>query len=119
MNIFRLYCRLMKKQVVIVLFCLGFLLIFIQLFTKVSENNKESNITVALQLEENTPVTEGMQQYLSKECEIVLLDNNTEDWKDQLFYQKIQAMIKVPYGFTESMLTENGRKLSIEYLSVV
>lgn len=117
MQIFNMYFKLIKKCIPIY-FLYGVVFILL-LIVKIGENqekyNQDYKIAVGIINNDVTDVfTDNLQVYLEKYCDIYYMGTSRYDLDDNLYYHNIDAIINIPYGFMEGLLTEDIQKPNIE-----
>ncbi|MCJ7691339.1 MAG: ABC transporter permease, partial [Clostridiaceae bacterium] len=110
MQVFKVYFKIIKaniKQMSI------YLIIFLALSLAISMSTKSKNeesfsqvkTNVAfINLGENTALTEGFRDYLSKHVNFIEIENNEENLQDALFFREVEYILTIPNDFTVDFL---------------
>lgn len=60
----------------------------------------------------NSKLSEGLESYLGKNCNIVNIPDNTQKLQDALFFRTVSYIVRVPDGFSEDLLA--GRPVQLQ-----
>ena len=80
--------------------------------TKQETSFNRSKTPVAVIAEENTPLTEGLIEELSKSAYFMEIKDDPNEIQDTLYYRFATYILRIPEGFTEGFL--NGEEVSLE-----
>jgi ABC-2 type transport system permease protein len=83
----------------------------------VAANFTETKVKIAfINYDTNSRLVEGLNNYLSKNTNIVNIPDDTQKLQDALFFREVEYIVKVPKGFTEGLLT--GKVIQLEKTAV-
>lgn len=118
MQVYKAFFKIIYKNLIqIMIYVVVFLLLTV-IFTKTYTNPGNTNFTETkvniafINHDTNSKLVEGLKDYLSKNANIVNIQDNTEKLQDALFFREVEYIVKVPRGFTEGFA--NGKDLQIE-----
>ncbi|MEI6132570.1 MAG: ABC transporter permease [Bacillota bacterium] len=122
MQVFKAYFLVIKKNLPQMFIYAG---IFLALAVMISSLNKptpagefsQSKIRLAIfNNDTKSQITNELKGFLSKNTEIVLLEDNNEKIQDALFFRNVEYIIRIPAGFAESLRSQKA--MQIEKTSV-
>ena len=122
MQVFKLYAKLIKKNLPSLLLYFGIFMFIVVLVTIVTKDTtatefEQSKVNIAyINRDEESVILDGFKEYLGRSTEFVEIDESEEGMRDALFFQMVEYIIIVPDGFTDSMIS--GNPSSIKKLSV-
>ncbi|HEY8365248.1 MAG TPA: ABC transporter permease [Haloplasmataceae bacterium] len=112
MPVYKAYFKIIKHY-------LPQLLIYIVVFTALSiafaqSSSSNTDITFSetkvkvafINYDNDSPITEGLKNYLNKTVNLIDLPDNKKTLQDALFFREVEYIIKIPQGFTESLYNE-------------
>jgi len=118
MPVYKAYFKIVKKNLPIIsVYVLVFLLITIPLThfysKKTSSVFQPTRINIVLINEESAaPLSQGLQNYLERNANIIDLPGDRESLQDALFFRKVEYILRIPAGFSQSCLSgKNDVKL--------
>jgi ABC-2 type transport system permease protein len=83
----------------------------------VATNFTETKVKIAfINYDTNSRLVEGLNNYISKNTNIVNISDDTQKLQDALFFREVEYIVKVPKGFTEGLL--NGKVIQLEKTAV-
>jgi ABC-2 type transport system permease protein len=96
-----------------------YLIIFVGLsllFTNSASENDVSNFTetkiqMGVVLEDPTPLTQGLLDYLNKIGTVTLYSDENDELQDAFFFRQVQYVLKIPKGFTEDFINNQSKVL--------
>lgn len=117
MQAFKAYFKIVnKRKSGFLIYFLIFLLISIVITNSLagisSQSFSETKSSMAFYAEENTPLVQGLKDYLGKNAMLVDIPDTQQDIQDALFYNQITYALRVPQGFTDSFI--NGGSVSLQ-----
>lgn len=71
----------------------------------------ETKYPVAFFDYDNTPLTAGLKQSISKSADFVSIKDKSSDLSDALFYHSVRYIVRVPKGFTKNFLDGKNAKI--------
>ena len=114
MQVCRAYFKVIKKHYpsLIIYFAIFLLLAVIVSSslkgqTSAEYNKTESNIAI-INNDSDSPLNQGLVNYLSSNAKIVKLNDNNEDIQDALFYGNVSYVLRIPAGFSQSFASGTG-----------
>lgn len=112
-----IYKNLSQIMIYVVIF-LFFAIAFARYYTSpVSTSFTETKINIAfINHDKDSKLVEGLKNYLSKNANIVNIQDDTQKLQDALFFRKVEYIVKVPRGFTEGLIS--GKTLQLEKTAV-
>jgi ABC-2 type transport system permease protein len=119
MQVFKLCMKIIKKNMAVMLMYVGIFLAvsLIISFSASSEQQNENDFTpvksnISFISEESSPLIDGLKQELGKVANFVELPDETEALQDALYFRSVSYILRVPRGFTESLM--NGENVQLE-----
>jgi len=110
MQVFKVYFKIIKAN-------LGQMSIYLMIFLimslafsmsqppKIEESFSQTKTNVAfINLGENTVLTEGFKQYLSKSVNFIDVENKQNKLQDALFFRDVDYIVTIPKNFTTNFL---------------
>lgn len=121
MPVFKLSMKIIKKNIPIMsIYIVIFLTITALFANQGSEQNetlyKESHINVAWISHEESLLVDGFKDMLSQYANYVDVEDNREVLQDALFFRVVEYIIRIPEGFTESIM--KGEPKDVEITSI-
>lgn len=122
MQAFSAYFKIVnKRKGGFLVYFIIFLLISIVITNSLSQTTtqafSQTKSYIAFYSAENTPLTQGLQNYLSKNAVLVNVPDTEEDIQDALFYSRVTYVLRIPQGFTDSFM--NGSNTALLQKKVV
>ena len=110
MPVYKLSMKIIKKNIPVMLIYiivfLGITVIFASQGTQQAEATfKSTKINVAFYSEETTPLVEGFKNELSRYANYIDIEDSKEALQDALFFRDVQYILRVPAGFTDSVMS--------------
>lgn len=117
MTVFKGYLKIMKQNMPIILLYMGVffaITLMIQASTRQSMGGvyQAESVKIGFVDEDGGSLAQGFQEYLEKYHEVIPMENDKKKLQENLFYQNIQYIVKVPDGFEEKCLMQD-EKLSV------
>ena len=122
MQVFNAYFKIIRKSLPQLLIYVAVFMTLAVLLTIASTESPqtgfaESRINIAFFNYDNaaddglaSALTEGLREFLAKSANIINIEDNREKLQDALFFQKIAYIVRIPAGFTKSIIKgENAR----------
>lgn len=122
MQVFNAYFKIIKKNFASMAIYLIIFLLLTVLLSTLNTNNNTSGFTGSktkltfFNDDENSPLINGFKNYLSENAILVSIEDNKEKIQDALFFRNTEYIIRVPKGFTKSLLEK--KEMSLEKISV-
>lgn len=122
MQVYRAYFKVILKNLHQLMI---YVVVFISLaVTLASINTKPVNIgfsetkvnIVFINYDTNSKLIEGLKNYMSKNANIVNIEDDTQKLQDALFFREVEYIVKVPKGFTDGLL--GGKIIQLEKTTV-
>jgi len=109
MSVFNVCLRVLKKNLPTILI---YFFVFVMVSTIVtmvftpSEAGEfgKTKIPVALFAHEQTPLIEGLKESLADQADFIEIEDDREKLQEALFYRRIHYILRIPAGFTDSLL---------------
>jgi ABC-type multidrug transport system, permease component len=113
MQAFKAYFKIVNKRksgflVYFIIFLLISVVITNSLAGMTGQAFSQAKSNIAFYSAENTPLVQGLKDYLSKNAVLVDVPDTQQDIQDALFYQKVSYVLRVPQGFTDSFMQNTG-----------
>ncbi len=123
MQVYKAYFRIIKQNLpeISIYICI-FLLITVMLTyfggDRTSHGFNETKTNIAfINDDQGAALAAGLRDYLNQNANIINIANNEESLQDALFFKKIEYIVKVPAGFSQSIF--NGKnEVKIEKTSI-
>ncbi|MEK6265479.1 MAG: ABC transporter permease [Clostridium sp.] len=117
MQVFKVYFKIIKANmgqmsIYLIIFLAMSIAIAASQAQKSGENFSQTKTNVAfINLDENTTLTKGFKEYLSKYANFIDIENNKEKLQDALFFRNVEYIVTIPKDFTENFLHGNPIEL--------
>lgn len=120
MTVFKGYLLILKRNasiVLVYLFIFFGLTMIMENATRSTESSsyKAQSVTIAYVDEDGGALSQGLKAYLGKYNKVIPMKNNKEKLQENLYYQNIEYIVRIPSGFEEKSLVK-GDKLSVTKL---
>lgn len=116
MTVFKGYLQIMKRNTKVILIYLAIFFGLTVLSQPGSRNKSESyhaeSVKIAYIDKDGGTLSKGLKAYLGKYNKMIPMKDNKAKLQENLYYQNIEYIIKVPSGFEKKCL-EKGEKLSV------
>lgn len=115
MTVFKGYMKITKRNAAMIILYLAVffgITLMIQSVTKDSEagdSYQAQSIKIGFVDEDGGALAKGFEEYLDKYHQMIPLENNKEVLQENLFYQNVEYIVKVPKGFEEKCLGGNEK----------
>lgn len=122
MQVFKLYLKIIKKNLPGIMLYLGIFLFIVVLITTISKDTsstafEQSKVRIAYINEgAQSPLTNGFRDYLKEYVEFVEVEETEEGMRDALFFRIVEYIIIVPDGFVEGI--EKDKPIKLKKLAV-
>lgn len=123
MQVYKACFKIMKQNLpAISIYVCIFLFITVMLTyfygQKTSPGFSQTRINIAfINQDQDTVLTDGLRDYLHQNANIVNIPNDQESLQDALFFRRIEYIVKIPAGFSQSFLSGKNN-VQIEKTSV-
>ena len=111
MQVYRAYFKIIKKHIVSLLIYLA-VFVFISVIISNALSGQQGSAFALTKSkiaffnnDQDSPLTDGLKDMLSRNAEVVNPEDNTQDIQDALFFGQIAYVIRIPDGFTQSFLS--------------
>lgn len=119
MPVFKVSMKIIKKNLPLMLIYI-FIFIMVSMIVKnlsgeggeTLSTYSDTKVPIAIIAEEHTALTEGISNALSEVSTLVELEDNKEAIQDALYFRAIYMVVRIPEGFTASVMS--GNPLSLE-----
>jgi len=115
MQVYKVYFKIIKKNLGQMLIYFGVFLMLAILLTNLGGGKSisgfsetKSNIAF-FNYDKDSQLVEGLKQYLSIHANIVDITDDTKSLQDALFFRKVEYIVRIPAGFTQNLLSSNNR----------
>jgi len=110
MQVFRTYFKILKKNMVpILIYSVLFLWLTIMIASNINVENTEfiaaKTDVMIINEDGDNELVKGFLSYLSQYANYIEAEEDEEARKDALFYRKVDYILTIPEGFTQSLLT--------------
>lgn len=122
MQVFNVYFKIIKANIKqMSIYLIIFLAIAIIFAISSTPKNEESfsqfkTNTAFINLDQNTVLTKGFENYLSRYVNFVKIENNQEKLQDALFFRNVEYIVTIPKNFTKDFL--QGKPVKVEKIIV-
>lgn len=108
-----IYKNLSQIMIYVVIFLL-FSVILSRAYTNpVNTNFTETKVNIAFVNHDiNSKLIQGLKDYLSKNANIINIQDNNKSLQDALFFRQVEYIVRVPEGFTDALI--RGKNVQIE-----
>ena len=118
MTVFKTFLKILNKNKFIIIMYTAILLIFGGFNMNTSEQNMsfvatKPNILI-INKDNNSKFTSNFVNYLSKNCNIVKIDNEKDKINDALFYREISYVLYIPDNYGKEFLNGNDIVLDVK-----
>jgi len=117
MQVYKAYFKVIRKHILSLLIYFGIFFVIAMIInssvsSQTSESFSETKSSIAVINEDtDSPLSGGLEKYLSKNADIIKINDSKEDIQDALFYSKIIYAVKIPRGFGKSLASGGSPKL--------
>lgn len=117
MPVFKAYFRVFLKVLPSLFIYVGIFIAISVIATTVSQDTfsgdfEQTDVSIAvIDREGGSPLVEGMKAYLGKTNTFVEIEDDPEALQDALFFRKVEYILIVPEGYTDSFLSGGMMKL--------
>jgi ABC-2 type transport system permease protein len=118
MQVFKLCLKIIKKNLpLMIMYVVIFLAVSMMIASASTKRDDTISVftktktNMAFISEEDTPLTRGLKEELSKVANFVELDGSEDSVKDALFFRRIYYVLRIPEGFTADLLSGGDLKL--------
>ncbi|MCI9415700.1 MAG: ABC transporter permease [Clostridiales bacterium] len=117
MPVFKAYFRVFLKVLPSLFIYVGIFIAISVIATTVSQDTfsgdfEQTDVNIAvIDREGGSPLVEGMKAYLGKTNTFVEIEDDPEALQDALFFRKVEYILIVPEGYTDSFLSGGTMKL--------
>lgn len=112
MQVFKVYFKVIYKNMIqIAIYLMVFLFFLIVLANTYSspENTNYAEIKVNMAFinyDKDSKIVEGLKDYISRKANIISIEDDAQKLQDALFFREVEYIVKVPEGFTGSLLNK-------------
>lgn len=116
MTVFKSYLKILKKYIPMIIIYTAMLVFFAIIATQ--SNNAVTNLEAVvpdvaiINNDKETKLLETFTNYISKNTQIVEIENDENSIQDALFFREITYVLIIPENYTDNLL--NGKKPTIE-----
>ena len=113
MQVFNVFFKIIKKNFTEISIYVGVFLFFAILPSTLTSNEINTGFTPTktdiafINHDEGSALVEGLKEYLSENANIVDIEDSEKKLQDALFFRDVEYIIRVPKGFSESLLSDN------------
>jgi ABC-2 type transport system permease protein len=118
MQVFKLCLKIIKKNLpLMIMYVVIFLAVSMMIASANTQRDDKISVftktktNMAFISEEDTPLTRGLKEELSKVAAFVELEGSEDSVKDALFFRKIYYVLRIPEGFTADFMSGMDPKL--------
>lgn len=122
MQVFKVYFKIIKANIkqmsiYLIIFLAISLIYSVSATPKREEGFSQTKTNVAfINLDEDTALTRGFKEYLSKYVNFVDVENKQDKLQDALFFREVEYIVTIPKNFTKDFL--QGKAVEIEKITV-
>lgn len=122
MQVFKVYFKIIKANIkqmsiYLIIFLAISLIYSVSATPKSEEGFSQTKTKVAfINLDEDTALTRGFKEYLSKYVNFVDVENKQDKLQDALFFREVEYIVTIPKNFTKDFL--QGKAVEIEKITV-
>ena len=122
MQVFKVFFKIIKANIAqmsiyLVVFLAMSIAISASSSTKSDESFSQTKTNIAfINLGENTALTKGFKEYLSKYVNFIDIENKQDKLQDALFFRDVKYIVTIPKDFTEDFL--QGKPVVVEKIIV-
>lgn len=117
MQVFKLYLKIIKKNLPGIMVYLGIFLFIVVLITTITRDTssttfEQSKVKIAYINEDiENPLINGFKDYLKDYVKFVEIEETEEGMRDALFFRVVEYIVIIPDGFVEGFENDNPMKL--------
>jgi len=114
MQVFKAYFKIIRKHIMSIMIYLIIFVVIAMIVTTMmsgaapSSTYSESKGDMVIFDRDNTELSKGLRDYLSENAVLVDIPDDTQELEDALFYEKVDCVLRIPQGFTASLLNGQG-----------
>lgn len=115
MQVFKTYFKIIKKNSMsLIIYFIVFAAVSIMITSAIQNQTNSAFATIKNRIaifseeKQDSPVVDGLIQYLSENAQIVNLADGAESIQDALFYNNVDYVLRIPNGFTDSVISGNN-----------
>jgi ABC-2 type transport system permease protein len=118
MQVFKVYFKIIKANmrqmsIYLIVFLVMSVAITASQAPKSGESFSQTKTNAAfINLDENTTLTQGFKEYLSKYVNFIDVESNDEKLQDALFFRDVEYIVTIPKDFTENFL--KGKPIELQ-----
>jgi ABC-2 type transport system permease protein len=122
MQVFKVYFKIIKANIkqmsiYLIIFLAISLIYSVSATPKREEGFSQTKTNVAfINLDEDTALTRGFKEYLSRYVNFVDVENKQDKLQDALFFREVEYIVTIPKNFTKDFL--QGKAVEIEKITV-
>ena len=118
MLVFKTFLKILNKNKLIIIFFSVLLIFFGGFNMKTSQNSmsfqaKKPDILI-VNLDEEKGITKSLINYMSKNCNIVNIENDEEKIDDALFFRDVSYIVYIPENFNNEFFKGNVKDINIK-----
>jgi len=110
MQVFKAYFKIIKKNIPSMLIYLGVFIGLAIMFSMLIGGNKITNFSETkcriafFNYDKESELIDSFKEYLKDNATIIDVQDETQKLQDALFYRDVEYIVKIPKGFTKSLL---------------
>jgi len=86
-------------------------------FSNQNTSFTETKVNIAfINYDDSSRIVEGLREYLSRNTNIVTIQDDSKSLQDALFFREVEYIVRVPKGFSEDLI--KGNEVQLEKSSV-
>ncbi|MDF2556940.1 MAG: hypothetical protein K0R71_768 [Bacillales bacterium] len=122
MQVYKLILKILYKNRTSMMIYMGVFLFFAILSSASSNNSEITTLTSTkikygiINSDQNSEIVKGLESYLNKQAILVSLPKEKEKQQDALFFRKVEYILEIPNGFTDSIM--NGENVELAKTTV-
>ncbi len=121
MQVFKLCLKVYKKSLPVMMIYFAVFIALTAVMTLVGGDGpdqgfEQSKAEVAFFTDEDTPLVKGLKAEIGKVSNFVAVENNDSSLQDALYFRRVNYIIRIPAGFSDSVIA--GKPMALEVTSL-
>lgn len=122
MQVYKAFFKIIKKNFIEISIYIGVFLFFTIILSTTWKDKQNINFEetkkdiVFISNDKESKIVDGLRDYLGEKANLVDIEDNSQKLQDALFYREVEYIIRIPAGFSDSLLS--GKDVQLEKTAV-